>query len=75
VLCDACGAPVVGPRFDCAHCPGGFTACFDCEPALAEAHPARHVFLVRLDIDGTEAGRAEAGPVLRDEGMVVGGLL
>ena len=47
--CSACGWEVVGPRFDCLACAGGFTACVRCEPWLAAGgHPAGHVFCVRL---------------------------
>ncbi len=46
--CDGCAGDVVGPRFECVHCPGRFAVCAACELALATAHPPGHVFLVDL---------------------------
>lgn len=42
--------PIVGPRFECLHCPtdftGRFNVCFRCEPQLhvAGGHPENHAF-------------------------------
>ena len=51
LVCDVCQGDVVGPCFECAHCPGQFTVCSDCEPAATASHAAEHVFLVNFGLD------------------------
>jgi len=61
LACDCCHGPIIGPRFDCIHCPS-FVCCVHCEAAAAmgelTAHLDRgHVFKVRLspfDADGEQ---------------------
>ena len=38
--CDVCLGDVVGPLFECVHCPGRFTVCARCEPTLQPATAA-----------------------------------
>jgi hypothetical protein len=51
LVCDVCHEDVVGPCFECVHCPGRFTVCSGCEPAEAARHAAAHVFLVHFGPD------------------------
>jgi hypothetical protein len=47
--CDACSQPIVGPRFECIHCPA-FNCCSGCEANIGTAvnHPLNHVFKLHM---------------------------
>lgn len=56
-LCGSGGKCIVGPRFQCIHCPS-FSSCLKCEPRLATEHPEEHVFRIMFedDIDWSQTG-------------------
>ena len=46
--CDVCRDDIVGPRFECIHCPS-FNCCASCEIKLSDGiHPINHVMIVDL---------------------------
>ena len=48
--CDVCREDIVGPRFECIHCPST-NLCASCEGKIdaSGVHPADHVFRLHVD--------------------------
>ena len=55
--CDACHEDIIGPRFECIHCPT-FNCCTGCESKLEETnhHPANHAFRLYIEEDDDDEG-------------------
>jgi hypothetical protein len=49
-LCGSGGQCIVGPRFQCLHCPA-FDCCLKCEPELAATHDKDHVFRICFECE------------------------
>lgn len=63
--------PIVGPRFECLHCPedvaGRFNVCFRCEPQLHDPgrHPENHAFDRKMpEIAGEPAPEPGTGAIV-----------
>lgn len=49
-LCDNAGSCIVGPRFQCLHCPS-YDVCLKCEPRLATEHDQDHTFQIHFECE------------------------
>jgi hypothetical protein len=59
LMCDVCRMDIVGPRFECIHCPS-YNCCAGCEARLGDGiHPPTHVFRLFMRSSQSSSGQEQ----------------